>query len=59
MKSQRNIQPDTAAPLFLSYVKPHKPVTSQRIAHWIKDSLKEAGVDTGTFKAHSVSACDF
>ena len=41
-------------PLFLSYVKPHKPVTSQRIAHWIKDFLSEAGVDTTIFKAHSV-----
>ena len=25
--------------LFLSYIKPHRPVTSQRIAHWIKDLL--------------------
>ena len=33
-------------PLFLSYTKPHKPVTAQRIAHWIKDLLAEAGVDT-------------
>ena len=41
-------------PLFLSYVKPFKPVTSQRIAHWIKDILSEAGVDTRVFKAHSV-----
>ena len=41
-------------PLFLSYTKPHKPVTSQRIAHWIKDLLADAGVDTMVFKAHSV-----
>ena len=41
-------------PLFLSYTKPHKPVTAQRIAHWIKDLLAEAGVDTKVFKAHSV-----
>lgn len=43
-----------AQPLFLSYIKPFKPVTSQRIAHWIKDILSEAGVDTRVFKAHSV-----
>ena len=43
-----------ANPLFLSYIKPHRLVTSQRIAHWIKDLLGEAGVDTDTFKAHSV-----
>ena len=53
-KNFRDIQPSDPAPLFLSYVKPHKPVTSQRIAHWIKDIFKKAGVDTNTFKAHSV-----
>ena len=40
--------------LFLSYIKPHKPVTSQRIAHWIKMVLKDAGIDTNIFSAHSV-----
>ena len=40
--------------LFLSYVKPHKPVTSQRIAHWLKDLLQESGIDTDQFKAHSI-----
>ena len=50
----RNTQAGAPSPLFLSYVQPHKPVTSQRIAHWIKDTLKEAGVDTNTFSAHSV-----
>ena len=41
-------------PLYLSYTKPHNPVTAQRIAHWIKDLLSDAGVDTNVFKAHSV-----
>ena len=41
-------------PLFLSYIRPYKPITSQRIAHWIKNLLEEAGVDTSVFKAHSV-----
>ena len=40
-------------PLFLSYVRPHNPVTSQRLAHWVKDLLADAGVDE-SFKAHSV-----
>ena len=53
-KNHRHMRPDIPAPLFLSYIQPHKPVTSQRIAHWIKDSIKRAGVDTSTFKAHSV-----
>jgi len=38
-------------PLFLSHVKPHKPVTLQWLAHWIKDMLVEEGID---MKAHSV-----
>ena len=40
-------------PLFLSYVHPRNPVTSQRLAHWVKDLLADAGVDE-SFKAHSV-----
>ena len=51
MRTQNNTQPN---PLFISYIKPHKPIASQRIAHWIKDMLAEAGVDTSIFKAHSV-----
>ena len=51
-KELRNSDPG-AKPLFLSYVRPHKPVTSQRLAHWVKDVLAEAGVDK-SFKAHSV-----
>lgn len=53
-KKYRDIQASMPSPLFLSYVRPHKPVTSQRIAHWIKDTLRMAGVDTNTFKAHLV-----
>ena len=41
-------------PLFLSYIKPHGPVTSQCIANWLKAILKKAGIDTSVFKAHSV-----
>lgn len=41
-------------PLFLSYIKPHKPVSTDRIAHWMKDLLKKAGIDVSVFKAHSV-----
>ena len=39
--------------LFLSYVKPHGPVTSQRIAKWIKSILGEAGINITEFSAHS------
>ena len=32
-------------PLFLSYVHPHNPVTSHRLAHWVKDLLVDSAVD--------------
>ena len=49
---------DTSDPLFLSYVKSHKPVTFQRIAHWLKDLLQLEGVDGSIYLAHSVrGAC--
>lgn len=45
--------PSVENKLFLSYVRPHKPVTSQRIAHWLKMTLDLSGIDTKTFSAHS------
>lgn len=50
---ERDNSPDTPNRLLLSYVRPHKAVTSQRVANWIKLTLKEAGVDINTFSAHS------
>ncbi len=40
--------------LFLSFVKPHKPVSTATIARWIKSVLESSGIDTSVFKAHSV-----
>ena len=39
--------------LFISFVKPHKPVGSTAIARWVTNILKLAGIDTAVFKAHS------
>lgn len=50
----RKMEPSSPQPVFLSYIKPHGPVTSQRIAHWLKEILGSAGVNTAVFKAHSV-----
>lgn len=46
---------DTALPkkLFVSYIRPHKPVSSSTLARWMKETLAEAKVDTAIFKAHS------
>ncbi len=48
--------PQEANPLFLSYIKPHKPVTSQKIAHWIEVLKNEAGINTQVFKEASTKA---
>ena len=50
----RNKKPGRSQPLFLSYIKPHALATSQRLAHWLKEMLGKAGVDTSVFKVHSV-----
>ena len=40
--------------LFLSYIRPHSPVTSSSVARWIKSILELSGIDISIFTAHSV-----
>jgi len=40
--------------LFISYMKPHKRVTSSTISNWVKTTMAKAGVDISTYKPHSV-----
>ena len=40
--------------LFVSYIKPHKPVSTDTLARWLKLVMSSAGIDTSIFKAHSV-----
>jgi hypothetical protein len=46
-----NTQPN---PLFLSHIRPFKPVSSSTLARWIKCLLSLAGIDTTIFSAHSL-----
>ena len=39
--------------LFVSFIRPHKAVTSSSIARWLKTILEEAEIDTSIFGAHS------
>ena len=39
--------------LFVSYIRPHRPVSSSTLARWMKKVLGAAKVDTSIFKAHS------
>ena len=40
--------------LFISFIKPHKAVSTATVARWIKSVLSTAGIDTSVFKPHSV-----
>ena len=39
--------------LVLGYIKPHKEVVPSTIAGWLVQMMKESGVDTSEFRAHS------
>jgi len=41
--------------LLIGYQKPHKPVSTDTIARWIKNAMGKAGIDTSVYKAHSTS----
>ena len=42
--------------LLLSFQKPFKPVSKDTISRWIKNVLKDVGIDTTKFGAHSTRA---
>ena len=42
--------------LFISFVKPHRTVSTETIRRWLKTSLELCGIDTTAFKAHSFRA---
>ena len=39
--------------MFISFIKPHKAVTSSSIARWLRQTLENAGVNSCMFGAHS------
>ena len=42
--------------LLVSYHKPHKAISKDTVARWLKQELKLAGIDTSTFRVHSIRA---
>ena len=48
-----NICVEVRTRLFISFVKPHKAVTSSSITRWLRTVLEEAGIDSSIFGAHS------
>lgn len=43
-------------PLFLTTTGKHTPISKQTGARWLHSSMRDAGVDTSSFKPHSVCA---
>ena len=39
--------------LFISFIKPHKAITSSSIARWLRQTLESAGINTAIFGGHS------
>ena len=52
----RNNSNYNSSRLFLSYIKPHRPVSSSTIAQWVKSVLTLSGINTESFSAHSTRA---
>ena len=50
-----NIRGDSKL-FFVSFVKPHKSVTAQTLARWVKEILTTAGIDPVIWQPHSVRA---
>ncbi len=52
LEKTRSLQGEESK-LFVSFIKPHRVVTSRSIARWLKTTLEEAGIDTSIWGAHS------
>ena len=54
-KEFRELQsPKPKTRLFLSWIGEHNPVTSSSIARWLKQTMKDPGIDVSILKSHSV-----
>ena len=55
LKATRPVFPSSKPdPLFVPYVNPHNPITTPTLSRWLRMVLKNAGINTDIFKAHSV-----
>ena len=53
LEKRNQLVNDEVRELLIKYEKPHKPVSRDSVARWIKNELTNAGVDTTVFKPHS------
>ena len=50
----KSLRGSEGGPLFISFAKPHKVVGKDTIRRWILLGMKECGIDSSQFKAHSI-----
>ena len=43
----------TTTQFFISYIRPHNPVSVDTVLRWLKEFLRLSGTDTGIFTEHS------
>ena len=53
LHSNNNTRPNK---LFISFARPHMPISKDTLARWIRTVMTLAGIDTKMFKAHSTRA---
>ena len=53
---RKSICPKNCNQLFISYQKPHHPVTASTIARWVKEIMQMSGLNTNIFTPHSLRA---
>lgn len=53
MSRTEAIKPPGCNSLFLTFRKPFSPASKQTLSCWVKDTLKQAGIDVSLFSAHS------
>ena len=47
-------RPEEVKTLFITSTKPYKAIAAKTATRWILYSMREGGIDTSTFKAHSI-----
>ena len=52
----KEIRPENCTQFFISFQKPHGPVTSSTIARWVKYVMGAAGLNLDIFTPHSIRA---
>lgn len=53
LKRTENVRNNNTC-LFLSYIKPYKPVTKSTLSRWLKTVMSRAGIDITKFSTHSI-----